>query len=187
MRQGDPIVEVYHDYDDGSWQFHGTTDASLQDAMLVGLREVWEQDFSIGELHDLPYGWRAVREGPGMPWLREKHHPYPTFADNGFYLEDASLYAGQVPLPEREVQENCKTGDFAKVVFRFAPEDAERQDMECERMWLLIEQVDDEQGHYTGRLDNDPKCHDAIELGDSVVFSPIHIVAVDSAKNVRGR
>jgi hypothetical protein len=185
MREGDPIVEVYHDYDDGSWQFHGTRASSIKDSMLVCLSEVWELDSSIGELHDLLYGWRAFREMPGMPWHREKHHPYPTFAENGFYLEDAALYAEQVTLPSKEETENCKPGDFVKAVFRFAAEDAERQSMECERMWLLVEEADEEHGNYTGRLNNEPQCHDAIKCDDYLVFSPNHIIAIDRADGSR--
>lgn len=181
MREGDPIVEVYHDYDDGSWQFHGTHASSIEDAMLVGLSEVWELDSSIGELHDLPFGWKAVREAPDLPWHREKYHPYPTFAESGFYLEDAALYAEQVTLPGKEETENCMPGDFVKAVFRFAAEDAERQSFECERMWLRVEQADEEHGNYVGRLNNDPHGHDAIRCDDRVVFSPIHIIAIDRA------
>jgi uncharacterized protein YegJ (DUF2314 family) len=114
-----------------------------------------------------------------MPWQREKYHPYPTFADNGFYLEDAALYAEQVTLPSKEEKENCRPGDFVKAVFRFAAEDAGRQSMECERMWLLVEKADEEHGNYTGSLNNDPQCHDAIRCGDHVVFSPTHIIAID--------
>jgi len=38
--------------------------------MVVSLRSVFERDSSIGELADLPLGWRAWRMGPDQPWQR---------------------------------------------------------------------------------------------------------------------
>ncbi|WP_206026066.1 hypothetical protein [Roseimicrobium sp. ORNL1] len=182
MTLNEPIVAVYHNYEDGAWQFHSNRASDERDLMLVALSEVWEKDPSIGLVNDLPYGWKATRTTPVAPWRGEKHHPYPTYEENGFYLEDASLYEEQISLPDQKAQESCAPGDLVKLVFRFAKEHAERRGGECERMWLSVEEVHDA-GHYTGRLENQPSLHDAIEEGALVIFSPIHIIAIEQQAN----
>ena len=64
------IATVSHDEDDGSWQFIGDRGASMDQAMLVALREIFVRDVSIAELADLPEGWQAWRTGPDQPWQR---------------------------------------------------------------------------------------------------------------------
>ena len=64
------IATVSHDEDDGAWQFIGVNGASMDQAMLVALRQIFERDASIAELADLPEGWRAWRDGPRAPWQR---------------------------------------------------------------------------------------------------------------------
>ena len=69
---GHPILLVTHDADDGMWQcLCGTTDAS-EDARVVALSELYERDPSIGELADLPLGWRAWRADLGATWQRSE-------------------------------------------------------------------------------------------------------------------
>lgn len=69
-----PILRVSHDFD-GDWQFLcGTTTAS-EDGLVVCLGCVFERDASIGELADLPIGWGAWRDGPGLPWERSANEP----------------------------------------------------------------------------------------------------------------
>ena len=58
------------DQDDGDWQFIGSEGPREDEAMVVSLRSVFERDSSIGELADLPLGWRAWRMGPDQPWQR---------------------------------------------------------------------------------------------------------------------
>ena len=59
--EGAPILLVTHDADDGSWQFLcGTTD-NPADARVVGLGQMYKRDASLGEVADLPEGWRASR------------------------------------------------------------------------------------------------------------------------------
>jgi hypothetical protein len=74
IREGHAITHVYHDDEDGAWQFHCSHPEtnSSDHMMIVALSEVADHDPSIAELHDLPFGWRAVREAPGMPWVRER-------------------------------------------------------------------------------------------------------------------
>ena len=67
---GQPILLVCHDADDGMWQFLTGASVEMADAMLVSLREVYRVDPSIGELADLPLGWKAERSAAGQPWRR---------------------------------------------------------------------------------------------------------------------
>jgi hypothetical protein len=64
-------------------------------------------------------------------------------------------------------------GEYVKLVFRFAAEDADHADNECERMWVLVQETD-EDGNYIGVLSNDPH-HDAASNGDVIHFHPLHI------------
>src|SRR2546430_17539395 len=57
--EGYPVLLVHHADDDGSWSFLcGTTNAD-EHLRIIGLREAWEMDESIGKVADLPLGWRA--------------------------------------------------------------------------------------------------------------------------------
>jgi hypothetical protein len=68
--EGAPILLVTHDTDDGSWQFLcGTTDDPA-DARVVGLGQMYKRDVTLGELADLPEGWRASRASADLPWQR---------------------------------------------------------------------------------------------------------------------
>ena len=68
--EGAPVLLVTHDADDGSWQFLcGTTDDPA-DARVVGLGQMYKRDATLGELADLPEGWRASRAAAGQPWHR---------------------------------------------------------------------------------------------------------------------
>jgi hypothetical protein len=66
-----PILLVTHDEDDGGWQvLCGETD-DVDDGRVVGLGCMFERDPSIGQLANLPLGWRAWRESVDSPWCRE--------------------------------------------------------------------------------------------------------------------
>jgi hypothetical protein len=68
--EGAPILLVTHDADDGCWQFLcGTTD-DPEDGRIVGLGEMFKRDASLGQLADLPEGWRAWRASTELPWQR---------------------------------------------------------------------------------------------------------------------
>ena len=67
---GAPILLVTHDADDGSWQFLCGTTNDTADGRVVGLGEMYRRDTTVGELADLPEGWRAWRAAPGHPWQR---------------------------------------------------------------------------------------------------------------------
>ena len=61
MRQvlegAESILLVAHEADDHSWQFIGTTDASVADGKLVCLEEMVHLDPTVLEVADLPPGW----------------------------------------------------------------------------------------------------------------------------------
>ena len=64
-----PIAYVYRDMDDDGFQFISDGGRTEADAMMVGLEEVYRLDPTIGQLADLPPGWRAVRGRPGEGWV----------------------------------------------------------------------------------------------------------------------
>src|SRR5687767_14445355 len=66
--EGHPILLVSHDAEDGMWQFLTGDPVDMADVLIVGLREVYRIDPSIGELADLPLGWEATRSSPGARW-----------------------------------------------------------------------------------------------------------------------
>ncbi len=75
VMRGELITAVYHDLDDGSWQFH-TDDHDTNSntvMMLVALSQVANVDPTILELANLPVGHRATRSSLGMTWVIEKH------------------------------------------------------------------------------------------------------------------
>jgi hypothetical protein len=70
MDGSEPILLVSHDADDHGWQFIGTSDAAMDDAMLVSLESIVRRDPTVLEVADLPPGWQAVRSAVGEPWTR---------------------------------------------------------------------------------------------------------------------
>ncbi len=70
MTQRKPITRVVHDASDHGWQFLSDDGANMDDAMLVGLKEIVAHDNTVLEVADLPPGWIATRERVGSPWVR---------------------------------------------------------------------------------------------------------------------
>ncbi len=73
--EGEPILLVTHDADDGCWQFLCGTTTNVEESRVVGLESVVNLDKTLCELADLPLGWRAWREAPGQPWQRGEGAP----------------------------------------------------------------------------------------------------------------
>ena len=67
----EPILAVFHEAEDGAWQFISAAGASVADLMIVSLRSVFDIDPSIADLADLPPGWEASRRSRGEPWRRQ--------------------------------------------------------------------------------------------------------------------
>jgi hypothetical protein len=178
---GSPILRVYHDYD-GGWQFHGSfDDAATPDVgRLVSLGSMIDLDPSLTQLHDLPWGWRATRKSVDSRWVREKNNPFPTYEENGYYLEDAvwmSQYRDDVKPPAEEIRNNLTVGAYVKLLFRFASEKADRHDGEVERMWVQITAFDEDK-NYIGALENDPVHAEVLSCGDTIPFHPLHVMEV---------
>src|SRR6185369_5143361 len=68
VEDGNPILRVSHDEEDGMWQFLEWGTPEEDDAMIVSLLYMTQIDPTILELADLPKGWRAIRRSPDEPW-----------------------------------------------------------------------------------------------------------------------
>jgi hypothetical protein len=66
----DWIAYVYHDRDDGVWQFHTNRTEPLgeSDASVVSLKNIADLDSSVLELAALPIGWHACRVSIDSRW-----------------------------------------------------------------------------------------------------------------------
>lgn len=53
---------------------------------------------------------------------------------------------------------------------------ADREDGQCERMWVKITRFD-EDGYFGGTIENDPQ-HDAAKYGDRLSFHPLHVAEI---------
>jgi len=71
----DPIARVFHDVEDGAWQFHGQDESKSEDMTYVCLHHVVDKDPTIKHLADLPVGWCAWRDKVTTPWTREVYAP----------------------------------------------------------------------------------------------------------------
>src|ERR1700760_4903149 len=70
IEEGHPVLLVTHD-EDGDWQILCGTTNETADGCVVCLGCAFERDRSIGELADLPRGWRAWRGSTTSPWQRD--------------------------------------------------------------------------------------------------------------------
>jgi hypothetical protein len=75
MSGEDPVTRVFHDIEDGAWQFLGPEESGTKDLTYVCFHHVIDKDASISGLHDLPVGWCAWRENIASPWTRELAPP----------------------------------------------------------------------------------------------------------------
>jgi hypothetical protein len=69
---GQWIQTVFHNDDDGAWQFFSESGPQGGEPKVVSLESIYKLDPSVGELANLPEGWLAWREAPGEPWQREE-------------------------------------------------------------------------------------------------------------------
>lgn len=70
LYSGEWIAYVYHDSDDGGWQFHTYQTLKEENAVLVSLESIVNQDQSLHALADLPLGWFACRSSEKDVWKR---------------------------------------------------------------------------------------------------------------------
>ncbi len=105
---------------------------------------------------------------------------YPDYDRDGFYLEHAVMRSRLWPdtfhIPDAQVRYSIKPGQLVKMDFTFAPEGAEKDGSETERMWVIVKERCDD--HWVGILDDDPRFHDTIASNYVFHFHPDHLVAV---------
>jgi len=71
MNGDDQVTRVFHDIEDGAWQFHGPDESRSEDITYVCFHHVVDRDATIQDLADLATGWCAWRESAFTPWIRE--------------------------------------------------------------------------------------------------------------------
>lgn len=94
-----------------------------------------------------------------------------------WHLVDADPIAAENPYtfykPSREVIARVQPGDVVKLIFRFESDDP--QAPSAERMWVIVdERLAD--GHFRGRLDNQPRHIQDLKHLDAVDFDACHII-----------
>jgi len=62
LENKDKIYTVYHDSDDGMWQFIGNSDSDNSEVCLVSLEEICKLDDSVNDLYDMPCGFMVYKE-----------------------------------------------------------------------------------------------------------------------------
>lgn len=62
INRTDSITTVYHDIDDGMWQFLGNTQIDETNAVLVSLEEICMIDESVNDLYKMPCGYMAYKK-----------------------------------------------------------------------------------------------------------------------------
>jgi hypothetical protein len=62
LENKDKIYTVYHDSDDGMWQFIGNSDSDNSEVCLVSLEEICKLDDTVNDLYDMPCGFMAYKE-----------------------------------------------------------------------------------------------------------------------------
>jgi len=92
VEDGYPILQVSHDDDDGAWQVLCGTEVDAEDARVACLGCLFERDRSIGQVADLPLGWRATRASVGEEWERTPNVHLDGSPEWFAFLEQAEQY-----------------------------------------------------------------------------------------------
>ena len=105
----------------------------------------------------------------------------PDLEEDGWELESAVAWHGAAPatfrIPAEKERANLTREDLAKLLFLLAGEDESGPFVQCERMWVVVEEASDG-GGYVGVLDNDPVTSGVLGAGDRVPFGPEHVPAI---------
>lgn len=67
------LYSVYHDEEDGAWQFHYGNNVTVEDAMIVSLEMIVNLDDTLNQLFDLPLGWFATRKSINDCWEKKEN------------------------------------------------------------------------------------------------------------------
>ena len=94
-----------------------------------------------------------------------------------WHLDNADELAAQYRYtfykPSQEVIARIAPGDCVKLIFRFDSNDPDAP--AAERMWVVVDEVLP-RGHFTGRLDNEPRYITDLKHNDRVAFEACHII-----------
>ena len=63
---------VFHDEDDGMWEFLDGDDVNEEEVMIVSLLEIVQIDLTVNQIANLPLGWIAYREDVYSEWVKQK-------------------------------------------------------------------------------------------------------------------
>lgn len=107
----------------------------------------------------------------------------PGWEIDGWHLDSGEERHANAPdtfwIPTREARESLQPGDYAKLIFVIALDDAE-DSVDVERMWVIVrERIGDT---YLGILDNKPSGiteNEDLWLGTELPFRPEHIIDID--------
>lgn len=69
-----PILEVWHDENDGMWQFLDGLEIRVEDAIIVSLQEIISLDPTVVSLYNLPLGSYACRTDQSGKWYLNKNY-----------------------------------------------------------------------------------------------------------------
>lgn len=72
LSEKNAILEVWHDADDGMWQFLDGYEIHEEDAVIVGLEEIVAIDPSVNLVSNLPFGGYAWRNTILEKWNFEQ-------------------------------------------------------------------------------------------------------------------
>ncbi len=67
-----PILLITHYEDDHSWGFQSGLEVTMEDVMVVGMKEIVTIDPTVVEVANLEPGWSAQRTAVGAEWVRSK-------------------------------------------------------------------------------------------------------------------
>jgi len=105
----------------------------------------------------------------------------PDMEMDGWCLDDGEERHRNAPstfeIPDLEVRQILKPGDFAQLIFRIAIDDEEDPES-VERMWVIVRARVD--GGYLGTLNNKPATipeNDQLWVGTELPFEPRHIIS----------
>lgn len=106
----------------------------------------------------------------------------PSLEEDGWELESALERQQKSPntfeIPNDEERSHLQPGDFVKLIFLFVlpGEDEQHPYIQCERMWVTVEQVT-ETG-YVGVLESLPATSDVLKPGDLIMFEPADVASI---------
>ncbi len=72
LENGEPILYVSHDEDDGMWQFLCGKTHTEDESRIASLREIFAKDSTLAVIADMPQGYIAERSDVYVQWHIKK-------------------------------------------------------------------------------------------------------------------